>query len=66
MDIQEVPLKDSELKEKPTDNFGFGRIVTDRMFSQYYSTGRGWYDAKIGPYENISLDPRAAVFHYGH
>jgi branched-chain amino acid aminotransferase len=65
VEIQEIPLKDSDRKEKPTDNFGFGRIVTDRMFSQYYSSEKGWYNAKIGPYEDISLDPRAAVFHYG-
>jgi branched-chain amino acid aminotransferase len=65
VDIQEVPLKDSDLKEKPTGDFGFGRIATDRMFSQYYSEEKGWYDAKIGPFEDITLDPRAAVFHYG-
>lgn len=65
MDIQEIPLKDSEKKEIPTDNFGFGRLVTDRMFSQYYSPEEGWYNAKIEPFREISLDPRAAVFHYG-
>lgn len=65
MEIQEIPLKDSEKKEIPTNNFGFGRIVTDRMFSQYYSPEEGWHNATIGPYREISLDPRAAVFHYG-
>jgi branched-chain amino acid aminotransferase len=65
VEIQEVPLNDSDLQEKPTGELGFGRHVTDRMFSQYYSKEKGWHNAAIGPFENISLDPRAAVFHYG-
>lgn len=65
MDIQEIPLKDSDKKEIPTEDLGFGRLVTDRMFSQYYSPEKGWYNAKIEPFREITLDPRAAVFHYG-
>ena len=26
---------------------------------------RGWYDARIVPYQNLSLDPACMVFHYG-
>lgn len=65
MDIQEIPLKDSDKKEIPTENLGFGRLATDRMFSQYYSPEEGWHNAVIGPFREITLDPRAAVFHYG-
>ncbi|MFZ0544215.1 MAG: branched-chain amino acid aminotransferase [Candidatus Promineifilaceae bacterium] len=65
MEIQEIPIKDSERKEIPTDNFGFGRIATDRMFTQYYSPEEGWHDATIGSYRELSFDPRAAVLHYG-
>jgi branched-chain amino acid aminotransferase len=64
VEIQEIPLNDADRKELPKDDYGFGRIPTNRMFSQYYSTEKGWYDPTIGPYQKISLDPTAAVFHY--
>jgi branched-chain amino acid aminotransferase len=35
------------------------------MFTQSYTPEKGWHDATIGPYREICLDPRAAVFHYG-
>lgn len=65
MEIQEIPLDDSEKKELPDGDLGFGRIPSNRMFSQYYSSEKGWHNATIGPYQKISLDPTAAVFHYG-
>lgn len=65
MEIQEIPLEDSERKEIPTDDFGFGQLATDRIFSQYYSPEEGWHNATIGPFREFSLDPRAAVLHYG-
>jgi branched-chain amino acid aminotransferase len=53
------------LKEKPEQNsLGFGRHFTDHMFVMRWSTGRGWHEAEIRPYENFSLDPAAMVFHY--
>lgn len=30
-----------------------------------YETGKGWHDARIIPYQPISLEPSAMVFHYG-
>jgi branched-chain amino acid aminotransferase len=30
-----------------------------------YQTGKGWHNERIVPYAPISLDPAAAVFHYG-
>jgi branched-chain amino acid aminotransferase len=44
---------------------GFGRHFTARMFTRYYSAGRGWHDAVIGPYRPLLLDPAAQVFHSG-
>ncbi len=44
---------------------GFGVHFTDRMFSQRYSTERGWFDPTIGPYRPLTLDPAAQVFHNG-
>ncbi len=54
-------------KAKPQDenNLGFGKIFTDHMFVMNYTEGMGWHDARIVPYENISLSPAAMVFHYG-
>ena len=44
---------------------GFGKYFTDRMFTVRYDEGQGWHDACVGPYAPFSLDPAAAVFHYG-
>ena len=54
-------------KEKPQkgQKLGFGHIFTDHMFIMNYTEGKGWHDARIVPYGNISLDPSAMVFHYG-
>ncbi|MBB4823679.1 branched-chain amino acid aminotransferase [Sporosarcina luteola] len=53
-------------KEKPAaDQLAFGTIFTDHLFTMDYTAGKGWHDAKIKPYEPISLDPAAIVFHYG-
>ncbi|MCB1748487.1 MAG: branched-chain amino acid aminotransferase [Gammaproteobacteria bacterium] len=47
------------------DSLGFGRLFTDRMFSQRYAAGQGWHDATIGPYRPITLDPATTVYHNG-
>lgn len=53
-------------KQKPDENnLEFGKIFTDHMFIMEYQTGKGWYDPKIIPYQSISLEPSAMVFHYG-
>jgi branched-chain amino acid aminotransferase len=30
-----------------------------------YTEGKGWHDARIVPYQNLSLSPASMVFHYG-
>ena len=52
-------------KEKPTGPLGFGKIFTDHMFIMNYTEGKGWHDARIIPYQDITLSPAAMVFHYG-
>ena len=52
-------------KEKITTNLGFGRYFSDHMFMMDYSREKGWYDARIVPYQNLCLSPAATVFHYG-
>ncbi len=54
-------------KEKPQKGakLGFGHVFTDHMFVMEYTEGMGWHDARVVPFENISLSPAAMVFHYG-
>ncbi len=53
-------------KEKPDPStLGFGKIFTDHMFMMDYNNEKGWYNARIVPFENISLHPASTVLHYG-
>ncbi len=53
-------------KEKPDPStLGFGKIFTDHMFMMDYNNEKGWYNARIIPFENISLHPASTVLHYG-
>ncbi len=52
-------------KEKQTENLGFGKVFTDHMFVMDYERGKGWFNARIVPFENLTLHPAATVFHYG-
>lgn len=56
----------SALKAKPQDetSLGFGRLFTDHMFTMRFEEGKGWHNAKIGPFENFSLSPACSVLHY--
>ncbi|XQY90191.1 branched-chain amino acid aminotransferase [Metabacillus sp. HB246100] len=55
-----------ERKEKPQpEQLEFGRIFTDHMFVMDYSPQKGWHDARIEPFEPITLSPASMVFHYG-
>ena len=44
---------------------GFGRVFTDHMVTIRWTQDRGWHDARVRAREPISLDPAAAVLHYG-
>ncbi|MDL2258067.1 branched-chain amino acid aminotransferase [Eubacteriales bacterium OttesenSCG-928-K08] len=59
--------KTTSPKAKPQDEskLGFGRIFSDHMFIMEYEKGKGWYNARIQPYQNLSLDPASPVLHYG-
>ena len=47
------------------DTLGFGRIFTDHMLVVDWSEDKGWYDARIEPFHNISIHPASTVLHYG-
>ena len=52
-------------KEKPTGKLSFGRVFTDHMFMMNYEEGKGWFDPRVVPYQDLVLSPAAMVFHYG-
>jgi len=53
-------------KVKPeASSLGFGKYFSDHMFIMDYSNDKGWYNARIVPFENISLHPASTVLHYG-
>ena len=64
MSIEINALADGERGSCP-EEIRFGTVFSDHMFTQVYDDGTGWHSAKIGPYGNFSLDPAAAVLHYG-
>ncbi len=58
--------KASVLKEKPdSSTLGFGKIFTDHMFMMDWNSEKGWYNARIVPFENLSIHPASTVLHYG-
>ncbi|MGV3466359.1 MAG: branched-chain amino acid aminotransferase [Heyndrickxia sp.] len=67
MENQPIQINQSQaMKEKPnSDQLEFGRIFTDHMFIMDYSEEKGWYEPRIVPYQPITLDPAAMIFHYG-
>ena len=59
-------IKTTTPKEKPdASTLGFGKIFTDHMFIMDYSADQGWYDARIVPFQNLSIHPASTVLHYG-
>ncbi|MGV3621551.1 MAG: branched-chain amino acid aminotransferase [Archangium sp.] len=59
-------IKSVSVKPKPADaELGFGQTFTDHMFAMEYADERGWFGARLQPYETFALDPAAVVLHYG-
>ncbi|MBP3087999.1 branched-chain amino acid aminotransferase [Corynebacterium sp. sy017] len=46
-------------------NPGFGKHFSDHMVTINWNKEQGWHDAKVVPYQPISLDPATSVLHYG-
>ena len=65
MEIKVTKTTSPKEKPKKGEKLGFGKIFTDHMFIMNYTEGKGWHDARIVPYQDISLAPSAMVFHYG-
>ena len=52
-------------REAALVNPGFGKTFTDHMVLATWTSGQGWHDARVTAYGPLSLDPSAAVLHYG-
>ncbi|MFP4846594.1 branched-chain amino acid aminotransferase [Winogradskyella sp. PE311] len=46
------------------NNLDFGRVFSDHMFVCDFKDGR-WQTPKILPYQPVTLEPSAKIFHYG-
>ncbi|NHF57903.1 branched-chain amino acid aminotransferase [Flavobacteriaceae bacterium TP-CH-4] len=54
----------SKIEQVDFDNLSFGSVFTDHMLVCDYKDGQ-WEPPKIIPYQAISLEPSAKIFHYG-
>jgi branched-chain amino acid aminotransferase len=54
----------SKINSVDFSNLDFGRVFTDHMFVCDYKDGK-WQTPKVTPYQAMTIDPSARVFHYG-
>ena len=54
----------SKIDSVDFSNLKFGQLFTDHMFECDFENG-AWQTPKIRPYQALSFDPSAKVFHYG-
>jgi len=62
--IKVEKVKESKLPKNGVNDLKFGSTFTDHMFIAQYKDG-SWQEAKITPYQPLTLDPSTRVFHYG-
>jgi branched-chain amino acid aminotransferase len=64
MAINIKKIAKSKISTVDFSKLSFGRIFTDHMFECDFENG-AWQTPKIKPYQPISFEPSAKVFHYG-
>ncbi|KAF9737044.1 branched-chain amino acid aminotransferase [Paraphaeosphaeria minitans] len=52
-------------KLPPAEDLTFGSHHTDHILQVQWTSEHGWQTPQIAPYQHLSLDPAAAVLHYG-
>ncbi len=62
--IEVKKVESSKIQEVDFDKLDFGRVFTDHMFICDFTDGM-WKTPKIVPYQPITIEPSARVFHYG-
>ncbi|XCF07614.1 branched-chain amino acid aminotransferase [Tamlana crocina] len=63
-DIEVLKAKTSKISEIDFDNLKFGHVFSDHMLECDFKNGE-WLAPKVVPYQPITLDPSAKIFHYG-
>ena len=63
-DIKIIKAKTSKINEVDFDNLTFGKVFSDHMLVCDFKNG-AWQTPKVVPYQPITLDPSAKIFHYG-
>ncbi|MEM9649015.1 MAG: branched-chain amino acid aminotransferase [Bacteroidota bacterium] len=56
--------KTSKINEVDFNNLSFGSVYTDHMLVCDFANG-AWQTPKVVPYQPITLEPSAKIFHYG-
>lgn len=64
MNIKVEKAKTSKIDQVDFDNLSFGTVFTDHMLVSKFKNG-SWHAPEIIPYQPITLDPSAKIFHYG-
>ena len=62
--IEITKTETSKLKDVDFDNLKFGSVFSDHMLECDFKDGK-WHSPKVVPYQPITLDPSAKIFHYG-
>ena len=62
--IDIIKTQSSKINEVDFNNLSFGSVFSDHMLVCDYKNGE-WNSPKIIPYQPITLDPSAKIFHYG-
>ncbi|WP_298344888.1 branched-chain amino acid aminotransferase [uncultured Algibacter sp.] len=63
-DIEIVRAKTSKINDVDFDNLKFGHVFSDHMLECNFKNGK-WEAPKVIPYQPITLEPSAKIFHYG-
>jgi len=62
--IEVTKIETSKIQDIDFDNLSFGSVFSDHMLISNYKNGK-WEIPEIVPYQAISLNPSAKIFHYG-
>lgn len=63
-EIDIVKVNSSKVNDVDFNNLTFGRVFTDHMFVCDFKDGH-WHKPQIMPYQAMTFEPSARVFHYG-
>ena len=64
MDIKIVKTQNQKVKPEASV-LGFGKYFSDHMAMITWTQEKGWHNARIVPFENLSIHPASTVLHYG-